>query len=196
MKPTFAIASFVLLFLILTNCDNSESTDPETSSQFIVDQITYTIDQAAMVELLGNPFLIDMKVILFASGGLRFDADSNRELKIRGKGQLMGFMIYNKKGDPLTNGDHFVNLRPPYNKGEVSLGFYSIEWDEADGLVFYEDKEGPTLLAGKVTVLDSGDEVSFNFNFTDNRGKILTGTFNGKLQKNLIYRTEQIDFED
>jgi hypothetical protein len=63
-------------------------------------------------------------------------------------------------------------------------------------LIHYEEDEGPLMLAGKVTVLQKKDLVDLKFNFTTEEGKILKGQYLGSLQKNLIYKTDQIEFEN
>ena len=108
----------------------------------------------------------------------------------------MGFIIYSQKNEDLVNGDHFINLRPPYKQGDVALGFYNLDWDEKNGLIHYEEDDGPLLLAGKVTVLQKQDLADLKFNFTSEDGKILKGQYLGTLQKNLIYKTDQIEFDD
>ena len=71
-----------------------------------------------------------------------------------------------------------------------------MNWDESKGIVFYEKTIGPSLLAGKVTVLQKKDVISLSFNFTDEDQNIVSGVYNGPLQKNLIYKTDHIDLEN
>ena len=195
MKPTSPKLGLVLLFLLLIACQKTDSSSTSTN-YFKIDDQRHSIEKAAFVNLEDNPVLKDMKVLLFVSDGLSFDANSNRELKIRGKGKLMGFIIYSQKNERLKNGDHFINLRPPSEEGDIALGFYNLNWDEKDGLIHYEEDEGPLMLAGKVTVLQKKDLVDLKFNFTTEEGKILKGQYLGSLQKNLIYKTDQIEFEN
>ena len=195
MKPTYLTLGFALALLLFTGCQKTES-EPSTKNYFDIDGQNHSIEKAALVKLEDNPVLNDMKVLLFISEGLSFDADSNRELKIKGRGTLTGFIIYSQKNEDLVNGDHFINLRPPYKEGDVALGFYNLDWDEKNGLIHYEEDDGPLLLAGKVTVLQKQDLADLKFNFTTEDGKILKGHYLGTLQKNLIYKTDQIEFDD
>ncbi|NCF30283.1 MAG: hypothetical protein GWP29_00085 [Bacteroidetes bacterium] len=110
MKPTSPKLGLVLLFLLLIACQKTDSSSTSTN-YFKIDDQRHSIEKAAFVNLEDNPVLKDMKVLLFISDGLSFDANSNRELKIRGKGKLMGFIIYSQKNERLKNGDHFINLR-------------------------------------------------------------------------------------
>ena len=71
---------------------------------FEIDDQKHKIEKAAFVNLEDNTVLKDMKALLFISDGLSFDANSNRELKIRGKGKLMGFIIYSQNNEELENG--------------------------------------------------------------------------------------------
>ncbi len=149
-----------------------------------------------MVKLLDNTFLKDMKAFLFASDGISFETKSENTLQIKGKGSLLGFIIHSNQEDALTSGDYFINLRPPFKEGDIAVGFYSMNWDENDNVLFYEKTVGPSLLAGKISVLQKQDLISLSFNFTDDAGNLLTGVYNGTPKKNLIYKTDQIDFED
>ncbi len=195
MKPTYLTLVFAWAILLFTGCQKTDS-EPSTNNYFDIDGQNHSIEKAAFVKLEDNPVLNDMKVLLFISEGLSFDTDSNRELKIKGRGTLMGFIIYSQKNEDLVNGDHFINLRPPYKQGDVALGFYNLDWDEKNGLIHYEEDDGPLLLAGKVTVLQKQDLADLKFNFTSEDGKILKGQYLGTLQKNLIYKTDQIEFDD
>lgn len=196
MKPTYLPLGLALVIFFFTGCQKNDNQSTSANNFFKVEDQRHSIEKAAYVTLEGNPILENMKALLFNSDGISFDANSNRELIIKGKGKLMGFIIYGKKNDGLDNGDHFINLRPPFMEGDVALGFYDLNWDEKDGLIRYEENDGPSILAGKVTVLHKQDVVDLIFNFTTEHGKILTGQYNGPLQMNLIYRTEQIKFDN
>ena len=137
-----------------------------------------------------------MKALLLASDGITFTAKDEKALQIKGKGQLLGFIIHSNSTNDLTNGDHYVNLRPPFKEGDIAIGFYTMNWDESKGIVFYEKTIGPSLLVGKVTVLQKKDVISLSFNFTDEDQNIVSGVYNGPLQKNLIYKTDHIDLEN
>ncbi|MDA0200196.1 MAG: hypothetical protein O2878_00705 [Bacteroidetes bacterium] len=195
MKPTYFNLGFAWVVLLFACCQKTES-NSATNNFFDIDGKKHSIEKAAFVKLEDNSTLNNMKALLFSSKGLSFDTDSNRELKIKGRGTLMGFIIYSQKNEDLVNGDHFINLRPPYKEGDVALGFYNLDWDEKNGLIHYEEDDGPLLLAGKVTVLQKQDLADLKFNFTTEDGKILKGHYLGTLQKNLIYKTDQIEFDD
>lgn len=122
-----------------------------------------------------------MKALLFASDGISFMANNDQTLEINGKGQLMGFIIHSNTEKALSNGDHYINLRPPYKEGDIAVGFYTMNWDEGNGVVFYEKTIGPALLAGKANVLQKQDIISFSF--TDENRNILKGVYNGSIQK-------------
>ena len=79
-------------------------------------------------------------------------------------------------------------------KGDIAIGFYTMNWDESKGTVFFEKTIGPSLLAGKATVLQKKDIIYITLNFTDEDGNNLTGVYNGKIERNLIYKTDHIDF--
>ena len=195
MKPTYLILGLALLFLLLISCQKTGSrTTP--INYFEIDDQKHKIEKAAFVNLEDNPVLKDMKAILFISDGLSFDANSNRELKIRGKGKLMGFIIYSQNNEELENGDYFINLLPPFKEGDIALGFYDLDWYKKTGLILYEEGEGFSLLAGKATVVQKQDLADLKFNFTTEEGKILKGEYLGSLQKNLIYKTGQIEFDN
>ena len=140
---------------------------------FEIDDQKLKIEEAAFVNLEDNTVLKDMKALLFISDGLSFDANSNLELKIRGKGKLMGFIIYSQNNEELENGDYFINLLPPLKEGDITLGFYDLDWYEKTGLILYEEGEGFILLAGKVTVVQKQGLADLKFNFTTEEGKIL-----------------------
>jgi len=187
MKPTYLILGLALLFLLLISCQKTGSrTTP--INYFEIDDQKHKIEKAAFVNLEDNPVLKDMKAILFISDGLSFDANSNRELKIRGKGKLMGFIIYSQNNEELENGDYFINLLPPFKEGDIALGFYDLDWYEKTGLILYEE--------GEATVVQKQDLADLKFNFTTEEGKILKGEYLGSLQKNLIYKTGQIEFDN
>lgn len=87
-----------------------------------------------------------MKALLFASDGISFMANNDQTLEINGKGQLMGFIIHSNTEKALSNGDHYINLRPPYKEGDIAVGFYTMNWDEGNGVVFYEKTIGRSFL--------------------------------------------------
>jgi hypothetical protein len=194
LKPTLTCLGFALLLFVYSNCEKSNKTDFE--NYFKVAEKKIFITSGAMVKLLDNTFLKDMKAVLFASDGISFETKSENTLQIKGKGSLLGFIIHSNQEDALTSGDYFINLRPPFKEGDIAVGFYSMNWDENDNVLFYEKTVGPSLLAGKISVLQKQDLISLSFNFTDDAGNLLTGVYNGTPKKNLIYKTDQIDFED
>lgn len=194
MKSIFTRLGFTFVFYFFIGCE--EPFYNSYDNHFRVAGKTTIISSAALVELSGNNLLNDMKALLFASDGISFMAKNEKTLQIKGKGQLLGFIIHSNSTNDLTNGDHYVNLRPPFKEGDIAIGFYTMNWDESKGIVFYEKTIGPSLLAGKVTVLQKQDLISLTFNFTDEDGNILTGVYNGPLKKNLIYKTDHIDLEN
>ena len=137
-----------------------------------------------------------MKAIVFASDGISFGWDDKKDFKLIGKGSLLGFIIYSNNNKALTDGDYFVNLSPPFGEGDIAIGFYTLNWEERDNIVFYENSDGTALLAGKITVTEKEGVSSISFRLIDENGSILSGVFNGSLQKNFVYKTEQIDFEN
>ena len=88
MKPTYLTLVFAWAILLFTGCQKTDS-EPSTNNYFDIDGQNHSIEKAAFVKLEDNPVLNDMKVLLFISEGLSFDTDSNRELKIKGRGTLM-----------------------------------------------------------------------------------------------------------
>ncbi|MEK9603671.1 MAG: hypothetical protein VW127_04525 [Flavobacteriaceae bacterium] len=193
MKPTIIL--LVTILFVFAGCQKS-NTKNRYDNHFKLNEENHAIEKAAMIELVGNDLLNDMKVVLFASEGIRFDTDINRELQIRGQGKLMGFIIYSENPSQLDKGNHYINLRPPYEKGDVALGFYSLDWNEEDELLRYEENNGSVILAGKVSILENQELTNLSFDFTVEDGNILTGSYQGEFQKNMIYKTDHIDLEN
>jgi len=153
MKPTLTLLGFALLFCVLIYC---ERTDPSTSSinHFKIEEKNTIITSAAFVNLSENSLLNNMKAIVFASDGISFGWDDKKNFKLIGKGPLLGFIIHSNNEATLTDGDYFVNLSPPFGEGDIAIGFYTLNWDERDSIVFYENSDGTALLAGKITVTE------------------------------------------
>ena len=193
MKLTFILTEFPLILFFFIGC-NDPFQDSSAKNHFKVDGNTIMIRSAAMVNLTGNKVLNEMKGLLFASNGIAFTSKSGKVLQINGKGQLLGFIIHSNASNALTNGDHYIKLRLPFMKGDIAIGFYTMNWDESKGTVFFEKTIGPSLLAGKATVLQKKDIIYITLNFTDEDGNNLTGVYNGKIERNLIYKTDHIDF--
>lgn len=193
MKPTLTLLLTILY--VFTGCQKS-NTKNRSDNHFKLNEENHAIEKAALIELVGNDVLNNMKVVLFGSEGIRFDADINRELQIKGQGKLMGFIIYGENPTLLDKGNHYINLRPPYEKGDVALSFYSLDWNEEDELLRYEENNGFIILAGKVSILENQELTSLTFDFTVENGSILKGSYQGELQKNMIYNTDHIDFEN
>lgn len=107
---------------------------------------------------------------------------------------LLGFIIHSEQEDALSNGNHYINLRPPFGKGDIAIGFYALNWNENDGVFLYEQTEGNALLAGKVAVVQKDNSINLSFNFTDENGSLIRGNYNGQPLKNLIYKADHIDF--
>ncbi|MGB0396334.1 MAG: hypothetical protein ACPGC6_06155 [Flavobacteriaceae bacterium] len=195
MKPIITHLGIAFFFYFFIGCEDPLY-NSTSNNHFRVGGKTTVISSAALVKLSGNNLLNDMKALLLASDGITFTAKDEKALQIKGKGQLLGFIIHSNSTNDLTNGDHYVNLRPPFKEGDIAIGFYTMNWDESKGIVFFEKTIGPSLLAGKVTVLQKKDVISLSFNFTDEDQNIVSGVYNGPLQKNLIYKTDHIDLEN
>lgn len=144
MKPTCHILILFLLCFFLNLCEKSNSENP-SENHFRIEEKTTRINTAALVKLQGNRLLNDMKAVLMASEGIEFASNQNQVLKIAGAGSLMGFIIHSKKQEELTNGDYFINLRPPFEEGDIAVGFHTLNWNEKDIIDFYEKVEGLRL---------------------------------------------------
>ena len=77
MKPIFTRLGLVPVFLLLINCQKTDSNNSTAINYFEVDDQTHYIKEAALIRLVGNPRLDNMKVLLFISDGLSIDANSN-----------------------------------------------------------------------------------------------------------------------
>ena len=135
MKLTFILMEFPLILFFFIGCDDPFQ-DSSAKNHFKVDGNTIMIRSAAMVNLTGNKVLNEMKGLLFASNGIAFTSKSGKVLQINGKGQLLGFIIHSNASNALTNGDHYIKLRLPFMKGDIAIGFYTMNWDESKGTVF------------------------------------------------------------
>ena len=94
----------------------------------------------------------------------------------------------------MSNGNHYINLRPPFGEGDIAIGFYALNWKDNDGVFLYEQTEGNALLAGKVVVVQKDNSINLSFNFTDENGSLIRGNYNGQPLKNLVYKADHIDF--
>jgi hypothetical protein len=193
MKPTLTLLGFALLSFVSIHCNRSDPVASPTNHFKIEEKITI-ISSAAFVNLSENRFLNKMKALIFASDGITFGLDDDKKFKLMGKGPLLGLIIYSNNETTLTPGDYFVNLRPPFGEGDIAIGFYTLNWDEREGVVFYEKTDGTALVAGKVTVTEKEGMTSVTFLLTDENGSSLSGLYSGPLQKNFVYKTDQIDF--
>jgi hypothetical protein len=50
---------------------------------------------------------------------------------------LLGFIIHSEQEDALSNGNHYINLRPPFGEGDIAIGFYALNWKDNDGVFLY-----------------------------------------------------------
>lgn len=133
MKPTLTLLGFALLSFVSIHCNRSDPVASPTNHFKIEEKITI-ISSAAFVNLSENRFLNKMKALIFASDGITFGLDDDKKFKLMGKGPLLGLIIYSNNETTLTPGDYFVNLRPPFGEGDIAIGFYTLNWDEREGV--------------------------------------------------------------
>ena len=193
MKPTVTLLGYALVIIGLINCEKNNPSSESNNYIIVVDKKSF-ISSSAIVELPGNPVLKDMKAVLLGSEGIFFSNKEGNNLSIKGNGMLLGFIIHSEQEDALSNGNHYINLRPPFGKGDIAIGFYALNWKDNDGVFLYEQTEGNALLAGKVAVVQKDNSINLSFNFTDENGSLIRGNYNGQPLKNLIYKADHIDF--
>ncbi|MBT3445181.1 MAG: hypothetical protein HN443_09085 [Flavobacteriaceae bacterium] len=113
MKPTLTCLGFVLLLFVYSNCEKSNKTDFE--NYFKVAEKKIFITSGAMVKLLDNTFLKDMKAVLFASDGISFETKSENTLQIKDKGSLLGFTIHSNHEVESKNNRLEISLKRGVN---------------------------------------------------------------------------------
>jgi hypothetical protein len=79
LKPTLTCPSFALLLFVYSNCEKSNKTDFE--NYFKVAEKKIFITSGAMVKLLDNTFLKDMKAVLFASDKINTKVSGSGSIK-------------------------------------------------------------------------------------------------------------------
>lgn len=194
MRSSALLSSIALCFFIYF-CSNKQI-EYSSPDHFKINETQYIIESAAFVKLTGPSFFNNLNGLIFATDGVSFSSLNDKVLSLKGKGKILGFIIYSSEKETLNEGVHFMNLRPPYSEGDIAIGFYTLDWEEDKGSVFYDENEGSGLLSGKLTVTKEGKQTSISFKCTDEDGRLITGVFKGDLLKNLSYNTDHIDYED
>ena len=194
MRSPALLLCITLCFFIYF-CSNKQI-EYSSADYFKISETQYTIESAAFLKLTGLSFFNNLNGLIFATDGVSFFSLNDKMLSLKGKGKILGFIIYSSESETLNDGVHFMNLRPPYSEGDIAIGFYTLDWNEDKDSVFYDENDGPRLLSGKLTVTKEGEQTSISFKCTDEDGRLVTGVFKGDLLKNLSYNTDHINYED
>jgi hypothetical protein len=168
-------------------CKDSSLEIDSVASYFSIGNELFPIARAGLVNL-GEDFenkLYEgfMNVLLFVTEDVYFTEEDSGELLLKGKGALMGVIVYSMKKWELESGDYFVNLRPPYLINDIGIGFYTSAFMEENVNGPYFDYEGVGLLAGKMTVENLTDKIKIMLSFIDEQGQEITAFYSGTLQE-------------
>jgi hypothetical protein len=175
----------VLFFLIFSNCSDGEDNNNKTNNFFTIDGEKFSIAHAGISDFGIDPsndiYKGNFLVLLFATEGVDFNTGPNGDLLLEGTGAIMGLVTFSDTMDYLEDGSYFLNLRPPFQKGDVSIGFYTTSFDSKLVKGPYFDYEGTPLLSGKMTVNHSKENTLVVMNMIDEIGNKINTNFDGKL---------------
>lgn len=178
MAPFKPLLLLLVLFCFLIVCQEEKTTTPQNN-------LVYSNDSSININTLAlsnfgpdpgeNQYQGHLKVLLLLSEGIRMSEDLNGMLYLKGKGFLLGIILYDAFAKGLTEGEYYIDLRPPHEIGEASIGFYTFSFDEAlvDGPYF--NYPGLALLGGKISIKNKQQNVQLILDLIDENGKSITG---------------------
>ena len=178
IKP-FLLLLVVICFFIVCQQEKAKTTTPE-NNVFYINDSPNSITTFGLSNLgpdpSGNQYQGYLKVLLLLSEGITMSEDPTGLLYLKGKGTLLGILLYNQTATTLTEGDYYVDLRPPHEIGEASIGFYTLAFDESLVNGPYLNYPGLALLSGKISIKNKQQSVELTLDLIDENGKSISGT--------------------
>lgn len=179
MAPFKPVLLLLVIFCFLIACQEEKTTPPQNNVVYSNDS-PYNISTLGLSNLgpdpKGNQYQGHLKVLLLLSEGISMSEEQNGMLYLKGKGFLLGIILYDAFATGLTDGEYYIDLRPPHEIGEASIGFYTFSFDESlvDGP--YLNYPGLALLSGKICVKNKQQSVELTLDLIDENGKSIIGT--------------------
>lgn len=168
---------FVVL-LIWFSC--STPTQEPINQTLLINNSAYNFPTLGLTNLgqdpSGKQYQGYFKILLLLSKGISLRQNEGGDLYLKGKGVLMGLLLYDLAESGLSTGDYFIDLRPPHKIGEASIGFYSLNFDENLVQGPYLDYPGLALLAGKIKVENLLGQTQLTLDLVDENGNTVAGT--------------------
>jgi len=178
IKP-FLLLLVVICFFIVCQQEKAKTTTPE-NNVFYINDSPNSITTFGLSNLgpdpSGNQYQGYLKVLLLLSEGIIMSEDPTGLLYLKGKGTLLGIILYNQTATTLTERDYYVDLRPPHEIGEASIGFYTLAFDESLVNGPYLNYPGLALLSGKISIKNKQQSVELTLDLIDENGKSISGT--------------------
>ena len=119
----------VLIFLVFFYCSESDDKKNENNNFFSINSERYPINRAGIIDfgpdLSNSIYKGNLLVIIFVAEGIEFNQEEDGNLLLEGTGAIMGLVTFSDYKNYLEDGNYFLNLRPPFEKGDVSIAFYS-----------------------------------------------------------------------
>ena len=173
--------SYAMVLGVL-QCIAPKENESISTSHFTVQDVRYIIQTAGIVDFGENAALYDghRTALIFISDGVTFETNLENRLTLLGKGALFGLVLYLPTKLGVAEGDYFVNLRPPYAKGDIGIGFYTLYFDEPNATVPYFDTQGEGLLSGKLTVTNNENVTRLTLSMITAQGLSFDADFSGK----------------
>jgi len=178
-------SAFILLFLTFNYCSDREDKIEESENLFTFSNEKFSIARAGIADFGIDPTAIlytgNFLVLLFVTEGITFSTEANGNLLLTGTGAILGLVTFSNSNDYLDDGNYFVNLRPPFEKGDVSIGFYTTTFDSKEVNGPYFDYEGIPILSGKMTVNNLEENIQITLNMIDEIGNKINFNYEGML---------------
>ncbi len=178
MTPFQKLYLLVVVLLLCFLCSNPK--EDSVSQTILIDNSPHGFTTIGLTNVgkdpSGNQYQGHLKILLLLSEGIALSQKEDGTLNLKGKGTLMGLLLYDNDDNGLNSGDYFIDLRPPHNIGEASIGFYTLAFDEnkVDGPYF--NYPGVALLAGKINVKNTPKHTQLTLDLVDENGKKISGT--------------------
>jgi len=180
------VIPLVLFLLISPFCSNGDGDNNKTNNFFTIKGEKFSIARAGIsdfgIDPSNNIYKGNFLVLLFVTEGIAFNTTPNGDLLLEGTGAIMGLVTFSDTMNYLEDGNYFINLKPPFQKGDVSIGFYTTSFDSKRVMGPYFDYDGIPLLSGKMTVNHSNENTLVTMNMIDEIGNEINTNFEGKLE--------------
>ena len=176
----------VLIFLVFFYCSESDDKKNENNNFFSINSERYPINRAGIIDfgpdLSNSIYKGNLLVIIFITEGIEFNQEEDGNLLLEGTGAIMGLVTFSDYKNYLEDGNYFLNLRPPFEKSDVSIAFYSPTFNSEYVVGPYFNYDGISVLSGKMIINHLNKNTVVEMNMIDEIGNTIHTTFEGNLE--------------